>query len=217
MRRPNRNIEIFSMSVLDLFAAALGGFILIAVILFPNYMKTQKAEVDLKETRSDLQVCKKAESEAKQSLATKTAALATCEAALASTFLVVVVEWSSAGNFDVDLHVTDPEGRKFFWGKSNRDKRDFPATEAQLSYDNTRGPGVELWQHPKAVAGTYTIAYDYYGSPGGNQPVEVRGNVFHRNGRIHLPNVTLTETHKLRPVAKVVVNQSGGVDARFDP
>ncbi len=217
MRRPNRNIEIFSMSVLDLFAAALGGFILIAVILFPNYMKQEKAEREAKESKAELAVCKKAGAEAIQSLAVKTAALASCEAALASTFLVVVIEWSAVGNYDVDVHVTDPEGHEYFWGKSNRDKRDYPTTEAQLSYDNTRGPGVELWQHPKAPVGTYTIAYDYYGSPGSNLPVVVKGNVFHRNGRIQLPNVTLTETHKLRPVAKVVVDQGGGVNARFDP
>ncbi len=217
MRRPNRNIEIFSMSVLDLFAAALGGFILIAVILFPNYMKHQKIEFELKDSQDNLAQCKKAESQAQQVLANKAAALSSCEASLGATFMVVVIEWSVAGNYDVDVHVTDPEGNEFFWGKSNRDHRDFPATEAQLSYDNTRGPGVELWQHPKAKVGIYSIAYDYYAAPGPNQPIEVRGNVFYRNGRIQLPSVTLTETHKLRPVAKLVVNQSGNIEARFDP
>jgi hypothetical protein len=217
LRRPNRNIEIFSMSVLDLFAAALGGFILIAVILFPNYMKQEKVEIQLKDTQSSLAQCKKAEAQAQQALASKTAALASCEASVGATFLVVVIEWRAVGNYDIDVHVTDPDGNEFFWGKSNRDHRDFPATDAQLSYDNTRGPGVELWQHPKAKVGTYTIAYDYYAAPGPNQPVEVRGNVFYRNGRIQLPNVTLTETHKLRPVAKLDVSQSGNIEAHFDP
>src|SRR6266568_1743269 len=41
MRRPPRNIEIFSMSVLDMFASALGAFIMICVILFP-YFKNDK-------------------------------------------------------------------------------------------------------------------------------------------------------------------------------
>ena len=179
------------MSVLDLFAAALGGFILIAVILFPNYKKQEKAEAELKETQSSLSQCKKAETQAQQTLASKSAALASCEASLGATFLVVVIEWRNAGNYDVDVHVTDPDSNEFFWGRNNRDRRDFSATEAQLSYDNTRGPGVELWQHPKAKVGTYSVAYDYYGAPGANQPVEVRGNVFYRNGRIELPNVTL--------------------------
>src|SRR5215218_2251316 len=37
MRRPYREIEIFSMSVLDMFASALGAFIMISIILFPTY------------------------------------------------------------------------------------------------------------------------------------------------------------------------------------
>jgi hypothetical protein len=217
MRRPNRNIEIFSMSVLDLFAAALGGFILIAVILFPNYMKQEKVELELKSTKESVNQCKSAATAAQQALATKVRELGVCEAALASTFIVVAIEWNTAGNFDVDLHVFDPDGNEFFWGRNNRDRRDYPSTDAQLSYDNTRGPGVELWQHPKAQAGTYRIAYDFYSAPALNRPVEVKGNVFYRNGRAELPPVTLTETHKLRPVARLVVDQRANIEVRIEP
>ncbi|HEY7297540.1 MAG TPA: hypothetical protein VH684_06340 [Xanthobacteraceae bacterium] len=217
MRRPNRNIEIFSMSVLDLFAAALGGFILIAVILFPNYMKQQKTEQQLQAAELTVNQCKRADSQAQQTFASKARELASCQAALATTFLLVAIEWNASGNFDVDLHVFDPDGNEFFWGRSNRDHRDYPSTEAQLSYDNTRGPGVEIWQHPKAGAGSYRIAYDYYGAPAANRPVEVKGNVFYRNGRIQLPTVMLAETHKLHPVAKLTVGQSGNVEVGFEP
>ncbi len=37
MRRARRNIAVFSISALDLFAAALGAFILIVLVLFPYY------------------------------------------------------------------------------------------------------------------------------------------------------------------------------------
>ncbi|WP_298917756.1 VWA domain-containing protein [uncultured Algimonas sp.] len=37
MRSRNRNITVFSISALDLFAAALGAFILIVLVLFPYY------------------------------------------------------------------------------------------------------------------------------------------------------------------------------------
>ena len=37
MRRNRRNISVFSISALDLFAAALGAFILIVLVLFPYY------------------------------------------------------------------------------------------------------------------------------------------------------------------------------------
>jgi hypothetical protein len=39
MRRPSRQLNIFSMSSLDLFASAMGAFVIIAVILFPYYLK----------------------------------------------------------------------------------------------------------------------------------------------------------------------------------
>ncbi len=37
MRARQRNISVFSISALDLFAAALGAFILIVLVLFPYY------------------------------------------------------------------------------------------------------------------------------------------------------------------------------------
>lgn len=40
MRRPSRNIEIFSLSAIDLFACALGAFIIVTILLFPFYQKT---------------------------------------------------------------------------------------------------------------------------------------------------------------------------------
>ncbi len=38
-RRPARDIEVFSMSAIDLFAAAMGAFALLAIILLPYYQK----------------------------------------------------------------------------------------------------------------------------------------------------------------------------------
>jgi len=61
MRRPSRNIEIFSMSVLDMFASALGAFIMVAIILFPYYQKNRPAKemldaavAELKRTQEDV-------------------------------------------------------------------------------------------------------------------------------------------------------------------
>lgn len=48
MKQKNRNIEIFSLSALDIFASGMGAFMLIAIILFPYYQNHTKvtAEVD---------------------------------------------------------------------------------------------------------------------------------------------------------------------------
>ena len=40
MKRKNREISIFSMSALDLFASALGAFILIAIVMIPHFPNT---------------------------------------------------------------------------------------------------------------------------------------------------------------------------------
>ena len=54
MRRPNRELNIFSISALDLFASAMGAFILIAVILFPYYQQNAKIVQELKEAKAAL-------------------------------------------------------------------------------------------------------------------------------------------------------------------
>ena len=43
MYRAKRKVNVFSMSALDLFASAMGAFIIICVILFPDYLKTREA------------------------------------------------------------------------------------------------------------------------------------------------------------------------------
>ena len=43
MKRKNREINIFSMSALDLFVSALGAFILLAVVIFPHFPNTGMA------------------------------------------------------------------------------------------------------------------------------------------------------------------------------
>jgi multidrug efflux pump subunit AcrA (membrane-fusion protein) len=46
--KPRRHMQVLSISALDLFASALGVFVLIAILLFPYYLKqpSQQAEVD---------------------------------------------------------------------------------------------------------------------------------------------------------------------------
>ena len=45
MKRRSREISIFSMSALDLFASALGAFILISVVIFPYFPNTSRSPV----------------------------------------------------------------------------------------------------------------------------------------------------------------------------
>lgn len=270
MRRPNRNIEIFSMSVLDLFASALGGFIMIAVILFPSYLADQKLSVEIDKLEDTVGEKDKALADKDKSLADKELELteqkgeldkkgeeldnannALAEAAvlkaktdeevealrleIARTFLIVSIEWDTAGA-DVDLSVTDPGGRKYYFGKNNRNGRDFPdavATPpgtsgdpapaasdpppaaslnwAELSFDNTSGPGLELWQAPLAAPGEYVITYTLFNSPPGGATVSVKGKLFYRNGRTELPAEELT-TVKTTTTTRLKVTEEGTLE-----
>ena len=56
MKRKSRELSIFSMSALDLFASALGAFILISVVMFPYFPNTGTADQrDLDEALERLQ------------------------------------------------------------------------------------------------------------------------------------------------------------------
>ncbi|MEW8437515.1 MAG: vWA domain-containing protein [Candidatus Thiodiazotropha taylori] len=58
MRRPNRSLEVFSLSALDLFASALGAFIIISIMLFPYYGKKIKAEETLQQLEEELSLAR---------------------------------------------------------------------------------------------------------------------------------------------------------------
>ena len=47
MRSRQRNFEVFSLSAVDLFASAMGAFIIIAIILMPDYQKEVRSQGDL--------------------------------------------------------------------------------------------------------------------------------------------------------------------------
>lgn len=90
MKQKSREINIFSMSALDLFASALGAFILVTVVLFPYFPNTgdspervakvkeqlkatekklAKSDADLKKTKKDLSKSQNDLSKSKQALA----------------------------------------------------------------------------------------------------------------------------------------------------
>ena len=55
MKKSNREINIFSMSTLDLFASAMGAFILITLVLFPYVLNTGKSEERVAEIKAQFE------------------------------------------------------------------------------------------------------------------------------------------------------------------
>ena len=220
MRRPNREINIFGMSALDLFASALGAFILITLVLFPYFPNISSAppeppppgqdpealqacQADLAQTRKNLAQLQ----ESQKSLQKAQERLQQCAKELRQKFLLVLMSWSNPGD-DVDLFIRDPQGNIFHY----RRKRN-PGTPAKFEEDNTNGPGNEIWLHPQATPGKYEICYNYYRNRSGFNSVAVRGAYVTPAGRHSLGTTTMYTAGQgaasTEHVASILIDRQG--------
>ena len=200
MKTRNREINIFSMSALDLFASALGAFILLAVVALPYFGNTgnspenvAKIKKELKQAKSKLAACQK-KSKKQQSDLNK------CSAQLKKKFLLVLMSWKTKG--DVDLHVVDPNGNEFYYKK-----RSFPGTSAKFEEDGTKGPGNEIWLHPAATPGKYKVYYKYFSKR--QKQASIRGAMVTPDGRTEFRRVTLKRKKEKVLAATIIVDASG--------
>ncbi len=211
MKRRSREVNIFSMSALDLFASALGAFILIAIVLFPFFPnigslpeeareQLQTCRSDLAQSRAQLQAAQAELRESQNSLRQARAGLEQCLEELREQFMLIVISWASSD--DIDLHVIDPQGNEFYYAN-----RTYPGTEAKLEEDNTRGPGNEIWLHPRATPGEYEIYYRLFSQR--NPSVSVRGALLTPNGREPIPTRDLNSEDNNLLVAVVTVDNDG--------
>jgi hypothetical protein len=70
MRRKRREFSIFNMSALDLFASALGAFILLTVVVLPYYLKTSHTlRAQVRECRAELSTSQAANAQLEDDLA----------------------------------------------------------------------------------------------------------------------------------------------------
>ena len=79
MRTRSREINIFSMSALDLFASALGAFILIAVVLFPYFPNTGDSKERVADVKDKLAEVQAELEQAQSELQASQAQLGACE------------------------------------------------------------------------------------------------------------------------------------------
>jgi len=223
------------MSVLDMFASALGAFIMVTIILFPFFKQDIDAELsasnnELATKRGELRSLEESVTEALQRNARQKilvervqeqrrqtercrSELAVCISALADTFLIVVMQWDD--NVDLDLYVTVAQGgttREFSWNKSNQNGELYPDTEAQLSFDVGGGPGIEIWLDPQAKPGEYKI--EYLRRPRTGSPVAVSGYFIDRTGRRPLPSKTLTDANRRATAGTLVLAADGKITLR---
>ena len=239
MRTRSREINIFSMSALDLFASALGAFILIAVVLFPYFPHTgdspervaavrdqlEQAQNDLQAAREQLNTCETQRQETQ-------AALDACEEQRRASVPQDALGACESRNQQLEsaLDTCQMQAKKKFllvimsWSK--RDDIDLhvidpagreffyqdkthPGSQAKLEEDNTRGPGNEIWLHPAAEPGTYRVYYKYFRRASGN--VRVRGSVLTPEGRTPLPNRRLRREGEKPLIATITVDAEGNM------
>lgn len=229
MKLRNKEINIFSMSALDLFASALGAFMLLTIAALPFFPNTgdspglvddlqqeMGAELDalqdqldtandlLTQTQIELAQCQAQTPAPDGDILTQTQTeLEACQAQLNITFAMVVISWPSED--DVDLHIIDPMGNEYYYAE-----RTFPGSDAALAEDNVRGPGNEIWLSPQAMQGDYEM-YVYMFSKNSPGAVSVTGSILHRDGRITLPDTTLNTSGEMPLVTRFNVDAQGNV------
>ena len=215
------------MSVLDMFASALGAFIMISVILFPFYNQAKQLEQardSIKKTNDHLgkvqaELLKSEEtsrtqleqirrgSEFRTSVLACEQTMSACKASLTKVFLAIGMEWEES--CDVDIYITDPAQRQFYYSS-----RKIPPSKAELSIDMLYGPGIEVWQNPEAETGDYKVHYKKGGScpalASGADTVTVKGWLIDRSGGIRLlPEMALTQSNESADVAIIHVSADG--------
>jgi cell division protein FtsB len=206
MRRRNREITIFNLSMLDVICGALGAFLFLVAILVPYYRKDLAAQIRrLQETVAEL---RQEVDETREELETAERRVEELEERLAKTFLVVLMKWTTDRQ-DVDLHVVDPTGAEFYF-----QRRTNPGRPGELTEDDLAGPGNEIWSVPEAPPGEYRIYYNLYSRSGNPGNPEVTGRVFFRDGSRELRTTRLTQERVKVLVATVVVGADGGVAFR---
>jgi hypothetical protein len=87
MRKPNRDIQVFSLSALDVLAMATGAFVVLMTLLMPYYRRTQDAQAEISNIRvavaAELSRAAELEAGAARDAATASRLMAEAEAASA--------------------------------------------------------------------------------------------------------------------------------------
>lgn len=211
MRRKSREISIFSVSTLDIFASAMGVFMLITVVLFPYYMKNSEAVDRMRMALAEAEQMRELAAVAEQEASQQREAAEEAESKLNETHLLVAItwQWESPGirsNDDIDLWVVDPYGNNF-----GPKMVSHPGFEGEFLVDTLHTPGVEVWLSEKASPGFYCIAANRRSVDRRDRALEVRGSIAHRDGRTDLPSVNISSGASSMSMAAVEVTEDGSV------
>lgn len=220
MRRRNRELNVFSISALDLFASAMGAFILITLVTLPFYLNTDRDVMAQNEAlKKENDAARKKAEELAKKLEEKNKEAEKLKSMLSQTYLVVLMKWET--NADIDLWVVVPEGHEYSFKKHNRRnaqgrRQHFSNHDAELSLDMRWGPGIEVWEMHSAKPGEYKVYFHHYPDDTGRRtrnPVNVSGTVFTRGGSRAIGVQSLAYQEK-KLAAVITVGADGTVTFR---
>lgn len=233
MRRRNREINIFSLSMLDVISGAMGAFLIIMIVLMPYYRRehidyqaenaalrdqlteaarwaeaaeTRAAAAD-EAAREAQAAAASARDQAEQQVEEQRQRADALARKLAKTFLVIYVRWNTLD--DVDLHVIDPSGAEFDFTMKK-----IPGRPGELSEDTQIGPGTEVWEVRDAPPGEYQVYVRLYADRDSRKPASVQGRIFHRDGSDSLPAAPLNQKGDAVRLATIRINAEGNVSVR---
>jgi hypothetical protein len=177
MKRRNREVNIFNMSLLDILCGALGAFCFLMLTLFPDHIKAKQLQEQIAKMEDSGGAAARAEeAERKQREAEKRAEDAEKKAETAKerqSLAYMQVFWRE--DVDIDIWVLMPNGK---WVVP----KDGLVSKDQLygtTHDNKTGPAREqVWQPD--VAGYENLRYRLFakwqaGTPSKGEPVYVHG------------------------------------------
>ena len=214
MKKKNRDINIFSMSALDLFASAMGAFLLIAIMALPYYLKVNPDLI--KQVKESEARAKQAEEQRSQCetertrLESQNQTLSKENAQLKESQGRCEEERQRLEAQNDALEHSNSQCQKKLsktfcvvtikWKSSSKQDVDLHIIHGdreyyfnRLTYDSTAflavdsvgvKKGAEVWLHKELKAGKYKIVYVYYD---GTAPVEVTGIVLTNSFTKDLP------------------------------
>jgi hypothetical protein len=232
--RKNREINIFSMSALDLFACALGAFFLLMIILFPYYKKETDTRQRLQASQEEARSCKaqveqaqrqrqqaeQQRDEAQRARQDAQRQTQQCVRQLGSGVLLATVSWEHDDKNlrdanDIDLYALDPEGKQYSFQTPVHQ-----GTSARLSLDSKSTPGYEVFEDPAIRPGVYQFAVALYAkSATGDAPISVRVRLYTRLGGQDAPVIRILPSRQggqLFRVGTITIGPSGEPTVQFN-
>ncbi|MCP4353249.1 MAG: hypothetical protein GY795_47970 [Desulfobacterales bacterium] len=243
MKRRNREFNIFNLSMLDVFASAMGAFLIIMVILLPYYNKdAQSMQEQIDRLRQQVAQQRQQLEQQQQRIQQLEQTVRQHEQTIREQQQTIEQQKQTIREQQDKIEQLENQNQNLrerlentflivviSW--NNKDdidlhvvdpaghefhykQKSFPGVPGELSEDTIDGPGVEVWEVSKAPPGEYKVYYNLYAKRDSSSSL-VKGRVYFRDGRKFFKEKTLTQQKQKPLVATVTVKSDGQVSIQL--